>query len=144
MNYQFKRVAVAAKFLSIYLLLALVLSGCRTYRDKALISAGTPSAVLIHQSPALSDFVIDNINGNPRPAGFISRYEIPVGPTAVVVGPNEGLYFGDKLKIQFEAKAGGVYRVDAKVKVFGGRWTAWITDQSTGKRFMGERVERPK
>jgi hypothetical protein len=115
-------------------------------RDKALDISGAPkSAVLIHKAPIMSGFLIVSIDNHPRPAGIIKRYELAPGEHAVVVELNEAYYQGDKVKIKFVAKPGEVYQIDADMKTkffLTGYWWAWITEQSTGKRFDCERVTK--
>jgi hypothetical protein len=130
-------VHLSAKAFIVCFLAASVLSGCRTYRDPLLDAAGKmPCAVLIHHS--FNDDVILNIDGHaPRTAS--SRFELMPGKHSILLGLNEGFYVGDNMKIDFEVRAGETYHAKHHVKPFGGSWTAWIVEDSTGKRFEGVR-----
>ena len=41
----------------------------------------------------------------------------------------------------FQAKAGEVYRVEAKIDEKAMRWSAWIVEDSTGNEFRAERAK---
>jgi hypothetical protein len=131
------------------LVVALLLcSGCAsTYRDKALNAPGAPTpAVVIQKFAMISDFIVFKIDDHNKPSGFARRFELVPGKHSVIVGLNEGLYRAEKMRIEFEAKAGETYEINAemKSKIFSGTWHAWVTEVSTGNRFDGEIINRSK
>jgi hypothetical protein len=141
MRHRFARL-FAQSFLVSFLAVS-VFCGCKAYRDPALAPAGNePFAVLIHH--AFGDDVLLNIDGNASRT-LSSRFELKPGTHSILLEPNQGLYIGgDKLKIDFEARAGETYYAKSDVKIFGGTWSAWIVEASTGKRFDGKRVQPTK
>ena len=128
----------SVSFAVIWACFVLASTGCKTaYRDPLLV-AGAPSAVLIHKSPVMSGYAIDSIDEKPGPRGMVSRFEIAPGQHSVVVALNEGLYRAEKIRIDFEANAGETYSLNADGKILGGTWWAWILEDSTGKKFVGQ------
>jgi hypothetical protein len=141
MRHRFVRL-FAQPFLVSFLVVS-VFCGCKAYRDPALAPAGNePFAVLIHH--AFGDDVLLNIDGHASRT-LSSRFELKPGKHSVLLELNEGLYLGgDKLRIDFEARAGETYHAKSDVKILAGKWTAWIVEDSTGKRFEGKPVPRTK
>lgn len=93
----------------------------------------------------MSGYLIDSIDGKPRPNGRIYRYELSEGKHHVIVGLNEGLYRADKIRVDFETKNNEIYFLNADHKgLIAGNWWAWIAEDSTGKRFVGEPVKKER
>src|SRR6185312_2682606 len=113
------------------LIAILLCSGCAsTHRDKALDAPGAPAAaVVIQKFGTISDFILYKIDDHNRPVGFAKRFELLPGKHSLVVGLNEGLYRAEKMRIEFQAKAGETYEINAemKSKIFSGTWHAWVT-----------------
>jgi hypothetical protein len=141
MRHRFVRL-FAKPFLVSFLAVS-VFCGCKAYRDPALGSAGNePFAVLIHNS--FNDDALISIDGHP-PRTASSRFELKPGKHSALFGLNQGFYIGgDNIKIDFEVRAGETYHAKHDVKPFGGTWTAWIVEDSTGKRFEGKPIPRSK
>lgn len=102
-------------------------------------------AVLEHDNPAHSAFVISHIDGQRRGIGIFHEYRLAPGPHAirltggVPVGESNGpiadrsLISRQPLEAVFVAQAGQRYRIDVDFDIPNKTWGAFVIDKSTGK-----------
>ncbi|KGQ20391.1 hypothetical protein LF41_928 [Lysobacter dokdonensis DS-58] len=119
-----------------------LLAGCG---GGAYTGAGTKSlppaevAVLEHEHPEASHFVISHVDGKRRGIGLFKEYVLTPGEHAirltggVRVDAATSLIAEKPVEVVFNAEAGKRYLIDAGFDVPGKAWGAFVIDKSTGK-----------
>ena len=125
-------------FISAVVLGSIFLIGCAAtsvYKSPDLPQGGPASiAVLEHEHLGGAKFFITHIDGQPRGAGWFSRFELTPGRRSVTASINSAHFKGASITRYFTAEAGKVYTFVVEDDPKAMRWGFSVVEKDSGTR----------